>query len=89
MTDNPRYQESVTAVPAAQPWDVTTDPANPRPLIYPVCKDCGEAWAYQRCLSWTTGRFMWAWAPPVKVPRGCRHKSGFRVHGQDEAVDDR
>lgn len=62
MTDNPNG------------WDFTDDPMNPTPLIFPECSECGEAYTYKRFLSLTRGDYVWAWAAPIKVPRGCRHR---------------
>ncbi len=75
--------------PKGSTWD-QTDPDNPQPLIYPVCGDCGEAYVYTRCLSFTTGGYIWAWLKPAKVPRGCRHNGSAKIHephqGGDNAV---
>jgi hypothetical protein len=55
-------------------WDVTTDPANPQPLIWPVCivKDkngveCKTPWVWRWAMSWT-GPSYWAWT------KDCKHK---------------
>lgn len=66
-------------------WDTETDPLNPQPIIYPVCGDCGAPCEYRRFLNFNTGEYVWAWAKPAKVPRGCRHKSPVTKY--DPATD--
>jgi hypothetical protein len=61
---------------AGPAWDIVTDPDNPQPLVYPVCKECHEPWSYKRCLNFRTGEYVWAWLAPDKAPKGCRHKAG-------------
>lgn len=65
-------------------WDTTTDPLNPQPYIYPVCPDCEEAWVYTRCLSFTTGNYVWCWMRPHPVTKGCRHKGHPQMQNDHE-----
>lgn len=49
-------------------WDVTTDPDNPQPQVWPTCGTCDAVWVYKRFMSFTRGGYVWAWAKP------CKHK---------------
>lgn len=57
-------------------WDVTTDPLNPQPRLWPVCTyvdrngyECKTPWVWRRFMSFGSG-YVWAWA------RDCKHKKG-------------
>lgn len=58
------------------PWDLT-DPANPQPLIYPVCAECGLPYVYSSAWSIMTSKTIWAWFRPAGIPKGCRHRKGL------------
>lgn len=49
-------------------WDTETDPANPRPNIWPECPTCQTAFTYGRALSMARG-WVWCWRT------ACKHKS--------------
>lgn len=57
-----------------QVWDVTTDPDNPQPLVWPKCsaEDCRTPWVWQQFMSLSQG-YVWAWA------RNCKHKKAEPV----------
>ena len=67
MPDNDVYQEKA--------WDVETDPANPQPLIYPVCSECGSPYDYRWCWNPMGGGESFAWFRPAPVRGGCKHKA--------------
>lgn len=59
-------------------WDITTDPDNPQPNVWPRCSldTCHTAYAYQWCMSWTGGsKFAWV--------RNCKHKADAELVTKD------
>jgi hypothetical protein len=59
-----------------EPWNVTDDPANPQPNIWPQCTTCDTAWIWRRCMSMSKG-WIWLWT------RDCKHKSQPALHTAD------
>lgn len=55
-------------------WDVSTDPDNPQPNVWPKCPTCDTSYIWRRFFSlsrYTSPRGrgdIWAWA------RDCKHK---------------
>ena len=70
---------SITLEEGQHAWDVTSDPGNPQPQVYPVCRDCQEAYVYKRALSLSKG-YGWYWMKPEPIRNGCKHKNGMVIY---------
>lgn len=52
----------------------------PNPMVWPVCDTCGASFILRRCLSFTTGKYSWAWMRDCDKPRSACKNATAQVH---------
>ena len=52
----------------------------PNPMIWPTCDKCDTAYILRRCLSFTTGGYVWAWQRDCEKPRSTCKAAGVQMH---------